>query len=105
MIFSPLAKDDVREIALQQIAKIQAAMARSGRQLTLSASALELLVQDGYSPAFGARFLKRVIEDRIKLPVSQRWTEGTYFAADARDGKIEIEVSTKTGPYALAATA
>ena len=63
-------------------------------------------MQDGYSLAFGARFLKRVIEDRIKLPISQRWTEGTDFAADARDGKMEIEVATgKPGRYALAATA
>ena len=105
VIFSPLARDEVRDIALQQIAKIQAAMARSGRQLTVSPCALELIVQDGYSLTFGARFLKRLIEDRIKLPVSQRWNEGTHFAADARDGKMQIDVSRKAGTYALAASA
>ena len=41
---------------------------------------------DGYSLAYGARFLKRVIETRIKLPISQRWTEGDEYTADVRDG-------------------
>jgi ATP-dependent Clp protease ATP-binding subunit ClpA len=105
VVFRPLSKDEVREIALQQIAKIQAAMVRSGRQLEVSPAGLEQVVQEGYSQAFGARFLKRVIENRIKLPISQRWTEGTRFLADARDGKVVIEISSERGPYALAATA
>ena len=52
---------------------------------------------DGYSLAYGARFLKRVIENEIKLPISQRWTEGTAFTADVRDGKLEIEVTQRVG--------
>ena len=47
---------------------------------------------DGYSLAYGARFLKRVIESKIKLPISQRWTEGTSFVADVVDGQVEIQV-------------
>ena len=77
VLFRPLSKDEVREIAVQQIGKIQEALARSERRTDgVSPEALEQLVQDGYSLAYGARFLKRVIEDRIKLPISQRWTEG-----------------------------
>ena len=52
---------------------------------------------EGYSLAYGARFLKRVIENRIKLPISQRWTEGTAFTADVREGKLEIEVVRRHG--------
>ena len=48
---------------------------------------------DGYSLAYGARFLKRVIETRIKLPISQRWTEGEEYTADVREGRVEIEVT------------
>src|SRR5262249_24356171 len=59
-----------------------------------------------YSLAYGARFLKRVIESKIKLPISQRWTEGTGFVADAIDGRIEISVVSVEGGYSeLAATA
>ena len=43
---------------------------------------------DGYSLAYGARFLKRVIDDRIKLPLSQRWKEANSFRATRQDGQI-----------------
>jgi ATP-dependent Clp protease ATP-binding subunit ClpA len=106
VIFSPLTKDEVRQIALQQIEKIETTLARSGRSLIVTPDALEQLVTDGYSLAYGARFLKRVIETKIKLPISQRWTEGTAFVADVADGQIAIQVSEARGGYpALAATA
>jgi ATP-dependent Clp protease ATP-binding subunit ClpA len=105
VIFRPLTRDEVREIAVQQLAKIETALARSGRTLSVSPEALEHVVRDGYSLAFGARFLKRLIEERIKLPISQRWTEGSHFAAVVRDGVMEIAVSSGRGNLELAATA
>jgi ATP-dependent Clp protease ATP-binding subunit ClpA len=106
VMFTPLAKDEVRQITLQQIEKITAALARSGRTLTVTPEAVEQLVQDGYSLAYGARFLKRVIENKIKMPISQRWTEGQSFLADVREGQLEVDVVEARGGYpALAATA
>jgi ATP-dependent Clp protease ATP-binding subunit ClpC len=106
VLFSPLTKDEVRQIALQQIEKIEQALARSGRTLVVTPSALEQIVDDGYSLAYGARFLKRVIESKIKLPISQHWTEGKSFIADVIDGQLEVQVSDAEGRYpALAATA
>jgi ATP-dependent Clp protease ATP-binding subunit ClpA len=106
VIFSPLTKDEVRQIALQQIEKTEQTLARSGRTLTVTPAALEQIVTDGYSLAYGARFLKRVIESKIKLPISQRWTEGKSFVADVAEGRVEIKVTDVEGRYpALAATA
>ncbi len=106
IIFRPLAMDEVREIALQQVARIDLSLAKSGRRLSVSPAALEQLVQEGYSLAYGARFLKRVIDKRIKLPISQRWTEGEDFGVDVREGQIEVTVSRGAGQFArLAATA
>jgi ATP-dependent Clp protease ATP-binding subunit ClpA len=106
VIFTPLTSDEVRQIALQQIAKIEATLARSGRTLRVTPEALEQIVKDGYNLAYGARFLKRVIEDRIKLPISQRWAEGQSFVADVRDGQVELSIESNPGPVsALAATA
>jgi ATP-dependent Clp protease ATP-binding subunit ClpA len=106
IIFSPLAKDEVRQIAQQQIEKIQKTLGRSGRTLSVTPAALEQIVTDGYSLAYGARFLKRVIEAKIKLPISQRWTEGTTFVADVNEGRVEVSVVNEQGGYAeLAATA
>jgi ATP-dependent Clp protease ATP-binding subunit ClpA len=105
VLFRPLSHDEVREITLQQIERLQKVLGRSGRTLRVSPEALEKLVQDGYSLAYGARFLKRVIEERIKLPISQRWAEGEHFAAELRDGALAIEVSAQGGIAALAAIA
>jgi ATP-dependent Clp protease ATP-binding subunit ClpA len=107
VLFQPLSKDEVRQIAVQQIAKIESSLKRSDRTLKVSPEALEQLVHDGYSLCYGARFLKRTIEDRLKLPISQRWTEGHVFTADVVEGRIEVEVSESPGgAYSqLAATA
>jgi ATP-dependent Clp protease ATP-binding subunit ClpA len=106
VIFAPLSKDEVRQITLIQIEKIAQTLAKSGRALTVSPEAIEQLVTDGYSLAYGARFLKRVIESKIKLPISQRWAEGTAFSADVVDGHVEIQLAEIQGGYpALAATA
>jgi ATP-dependent Clp protease ATP-binding subunit ClpA len=104
VIFRPLSKDEVRLIAQQQISRISRSLARSGRKLTVSPEALERLVDEGYSLAYGARFLKRVIESRIALPISQRWAEGGDYRAEVRDGRVEIEVVHSDG-RGLAATA
>ena len=106
VMFTPLAKDEVRRITQQQVERIQAALVKSGRTLVVSPEAVEQLVSDGYSLAYGARFLKRVIENAIKMPISQRWAEGQAFVADVRDGHVEVEVVEARGGYpALAATA
>jgi ATP-dependent Clp protease ATP-binding subunit ClpA len=106
VIFSPLAMDEVRQIALQQIDRIAQTLARTGRSLSVTPEALEQIVTDGYSLAYGARFLKRVIETTIKLPISQRWTDGKAFTAGLVDGRVEIQVDEAQRQFhALAATA
>jgi ATP-dependent Clp protease ATP-binding subunit ClpA len=104
VIFRPLTKDEVRQITLHQITKIQRSLAKAGKTLTVTPDALEQIVTDGYSLAYGARFLKRVIESRIKLPISQRWTEGSAYVAEVHDGRVEIDVNA-AGGLALAAIA
>ena len=103
VLFQPLTKDEVRSIAVHQIARIERSLAKSGRTLHVTPAGLEQIVQDGYSLPYGARFLKRCIEERIKLPISQRWLEGEIFTADARDGRLEVEVSSAGGPVAALA--
>jgi ATP-dependent Clp protease ATP-binding subunit ClpA len=106
VMFTPLAKDEVRRITQQQVERIQAALARSGRTLVVSPEAVEQLVSDGYSLAYGARFLKRVIENKIKMPISQRWAVGQAFVADVRVGHGGVEVVEARGGYpGLGATA
>ncbi|HEV8319649.1 MAG TPA: ATP-dependent Clp protease ATP-binding subunit [Vicinamibacterales bacterium] len=91
VLFQPLTKDQVREISLKYIKQITATLRRWSKTLVIEPEALEKLVQEGYSVAFGARFLKRVIDDRIKLPISQRWKESCDFQATVQDDQVVIE--------------
>ena len=91
VIFAPLTRDEVREIARIELHDVGARMEKSGRTLHVSDDALEKIVEEGYSLAYGARFLKRLIDERVKLPVSQQWADGRAFevTVDA-DGAIAV---------------
>jgi ATP-dependent Clp protease ATP-binding subunit ClpC len=101
VLFEPLTKDEVREIALHYIDHVAGTLTRWNKTLTIEPAALERLVNEGYSMAYGARFLKRVIDDRIKLPLSEQWKEADSFRATLRDEQIVIEA---VGPRLVAAS-
>jgi ATP-dependent Clp protease ATP-binding subunit ClpA len=94
MLFSPLSQDEVRQIAAHYLTRLRATLARSGKTLHITDEALERVVVQGYSQAFGARFLKRVIDERIKLPISERWKESARFEVVVRDGAVVVEPVT-----------
>src|SRR5579864_6768373 len=79
VLFAPLMHDEVREIAKHYLREVKLALGKGGKTIQIDAEALELIVTQGYSLAYGARFLKRVIDERIKLPISTRWREGSHF--------------------------
>jgi ATP-dependent Clp protease ATP-binding subunit ClpA len=91
VLFAPLTHNEVRQIAKHYLEQVEIALARAGKTLSMSAEALELLVTQGYSLAFGARFLKRVIDERVKLPLSTRWRESSHFEVAVKDGEIVVE--------------
>jgi ATP-dependent Clp protease ATP-binding subunit ClpA len=91
VLFSPLSRDEVREIARHYLADVTEALTRAGKSMHVSAEALEMIVSKGYSLAFGARFLKRVIDECVKLPISSRWKEGVHFDVIVKDGALAVE--------------
>jgi ATP-dependent Clp protease ATP-binding subunit ClpA len=91
VLFAPLTHIEVREIAKHYLAQVTSTLARSGKTITLSDEALEHIVATGYSLAFGARFLKRVIDEKIKLPLSERWHQGSHFEVSLKEGEIAVE--------------
>jgi ATP-dependent Clp protease ATP-binding subunit ClpA len=101
VLFQPLTMDEVRQIARKVLAEMSATLKESGKSLTVEPEALEKLVTEGYSLAYGARFLKRVIDARIKLPLSQHWKESNAFRATLQDDQIVIEV---VGPRLVASS-
>jgi ATP-dependent Clp protease ATP-binding subunit ClpA len=101
VVFQPLTKDEVRQITLKYIDQVTGTLKRWNKTVTIEADALEKLVTDGYSMAYGARFLKRVVDDKIKLPLSQQWKEANSFHATVKDDQVVIEA---VGPRLIAAS-
>ena len=91
VVFSPLVMDEVREIAKLYLAKVQRNMERQGKQVEVTEAALDLLTEKGFSPAYGARFLKRHIDQKVKLPITNDWKLATKFIVDAIDGEIVVK--------------
>jgi ATP-dependent Clp protease ATP-binding subunit ClpC len=91
VVFAPLTHDEVREIARHYLQQITETLTRAGKTITIADDALELVVVKGYSIAFGARFLKRVIDEHIKLPISAQWKNGSHFDVKACDGQLVVE--------------
>ena len=90
----PVRAADARRGARDREALSRAgdADARQGRQddrmsTTRRSSASS---REGYSLAFGARFLKRVIDEQIKLPISARWKDGSHFEIKVEHEQIVV---------------
>jgi ATP-dependent Clp protease ATP-binding subunit ClpA len=93
VLFAPLSLDDVREIAKHHLLNLKLTLAKDGKTMRVDDGALEWLVAEGYSLSFGARYLKRVIDEHIKLPISARWKDGSHFDVRVVDGRIVVEAS------------
>jgi len=90
VVFSPLTQDEVKQIAELYLNIIRRQMKRQGKQLDVTERAVAHLVEKGFSPAYGARFLKRTIDENVKLPVTNRWKEADRFEVDFEDGELKI---------------
>ena len=91
VMFTPLSAADVRRIATDYLLELEETMARAGRTLEIEADALDAIAAEGYSVAFGARFLKRVIDERIKLPITMQWNDGSHFRVRVEREAIVVE--------------
>jgi ATP-dependent Clp protease ATP-binding subunit ClpA len=100
VLFAPLTHDEVREIARHYLETVKMTLLKSGKTLHVSDEALEMVVVRGYSMAFGARFLKRYIDEQIKLPISAQWKAGTHFDVKVKDGALAVEPSVGGMPTA-----
>ncbi|MAB75431.1 MAG: ATP-dependent chaperone ClpB [Verrucomicrobiales bacterium] len=92
IIFDRLSESDLSEIVKIQLARVIKRLEAQGLNLDLSDAALEQLATEGYDPAYGARPLKRVIQNRLLDPLSldlldDRFKDGATITVDIRDGQ------------------
>jgi ATP-dependent Clp protease ATP-binding subunit ClpC len=114
--FRPLAEETAEKIARREVARVleRSGITRRRLAVDVAAEVLPLLLREGYSPAFGARPLKRTVERLILLPVARAIAAGGVPAGSllrlvARAGRVDIEVAppepAESGPEAPAARA
>lgn len=78
VVFHPLNADHLRAIATIQVALLRARFQQQGFDLEIQESALDLLSKAGFDPAYGARPLKRAIQQYIENPLAKKLLGGEF---------------------------
>jgi ATP-dependent Clp protease ATP-binding subunit ClpA len=90
VVFSPLTEEEVEEIARRYLAAVHRTLVPYGKSLEISEAALRNLAESGFSLKYGARFLKRRIDEQVKIPITLHWQESSRFTIDVRDGNTSV---------------
>ena len=95
VVFHSLDEKHIANIARIQLQYLDKRLARLDMKLEVSDGALALLAEAGFDPVFGARPLKRAIQERIENPLSKAILEGRFAAKDcirveAADGALQF---------------
>ncbi len=93
VVFHSLKKSQVAGIATIQLQHLQDRLAERELKLTLTSSAMDKLVEVGFEPVYGARPLKRAIQQWIENPLAQQILAGKYLPG------TEIAVDTEQGEF------
>jgi ATP-dependent Clp protease ATP-binding subunit ClpB len=83
VVFHPLGKEQIREIARIQTAYLAKRLAERQIRLELTDAALMLLGNVGFDPVYGARPLKRAIQQQLENPLAQKILAGEFGPGDA----------------------
>lgn len=96
--FRPLPPDVVRKIAIREteLLKGRAGLKYSDATLEFTPAAIDLLSQVGYQPKYGARPLRRAIEQLVTIPLADKLCDASRefrwkYLVDAVKGKIKVE--------------
>ncbi len=94
--FEPLTREQLAEIVELQLARLRERLAERKLELEITEAAKELLAEEGWDPAYGARPLKRAIQRLLENPLALRLLEGDFaegdtVLVDARDGELVFE--------------
>ena len=95
VVFHPLSADEVGRIAKIQLARLIARLEERRIRLEVTGEALSNLGSRGYSPMYGARPLKRLIQHDVETPLSKLLVKGEIKDGDAvtidcKDGEVVI---------------
>ena len=103
VVFHPLAQSQIRGIATIQLAGLRGRLAERELALELTDEVLEYLAESGFDPVYGARPLKRAIQQLIENPLAQSILSGEFAPGDVIEGALVAGSLTFTKATAVAA--
>jgi ATP-dependent Clp protease ATP-binding subunit ClpB len=86
-VFHPLGQNQIRAIVDIQLTQLKRRLLDRNLELTLDGSALDRLSEAGYDPVYGARPLKRAIQQQVENPLAQAILAGKFLPGDRIKGK------------------
>jgi len=96
VVFRSLSREDIRRIVDNELRKVERQLLTRGVRLEVTDSGKDWLGDKGYDPVFGARPLRRVIQDSIEDKLSEMLLSGEFAAGDSvrvdtEEGELKIE--------------
>jgi ATP-dependent Clp protease ATP-binding subunit ClpB len=106
IVFHTLTQEELAEIVVIQLGNLRKRLAERGVLMEVSDAAIEELASEGFDPAFGARPLKRVIQQRIENALATRILEGVIESGDtvmidATGGQFTFTPNDRPEPTAV----
>ncbi len=101
VVFHPLGGVEIRAIVGIQLGGLRKRLLERGIEFALDDKVLDLLAEAGYDPVYGARPLKRAIQQQLENPLAQQLLQGRFGPGDriqgVLDGAGRISFEKKTG--------
>ncbi len=82
VVFHPLGREHIRKIVDIQLGYLQARLAERDIRIQLSDAARDMLAETGFDPVYGARPLKRAIQQQIENPLAHEILQGNFKPGD-----------------------
>jgi ATP-dependent Clp protease ATP-binding subunit ClpB len=89
VVFHPLDRTQITAIVGIQLQYLRERLAERDMQLELTAAAVEKLAEAGYDPVYGARPLKRAIQQQVENPLAQEILQGSFAPGDSIEADVE----------------
>jgi ATP-dependent Clp protease ATP-binding subunit ClpB len=83
IVFNQLGKGDLAQILEMQLRNVRAQLAEKQLTLELTEAARDLILSEGYDPAYGARPMRRAVQRLVQDPLALRLLAGDFQAGDA----------------------
>jgi ATP-dependent Clp protease ATP-binding subunit ClpE len=99
IVFKPLKKGEIKQIARLMLKKLEKTLEKKGIAFRASEAAVQELAEMGFDPLFGARPLRRVIQDRVENSIADFLLKGKVGRRDTlileKGGNLRVEKASR----------